>query len=882
MLEKNFEPQTFEKNFSFEREASLRNPEAEPFVVLLPPPNVTGSLHIGHALCYTLQDVLVRYKRMRGYDVLFQPGLDHAGIVTQLLVEKILYKRGVQKGSLTRETLLKEIWHWKEHSGGGILNQLKKLGVSCDFSRLRFTMDDESKKAVIKMFVRLYKDGLLYRGKRMVNWDPLICSAISDLEVQEKETDGHLWYIKYMIEGVDDFITIATTRPETIFGDVAIAVNPNDERYIRLVGKNAIVPLVDRPIPIIKDQYADPQKGSGAVKITPAHDFNDFEVGMRHKLPIIDIFNEKAELNSNAPSLFVQMGRFEAREAVVEILQQKELITQVEDIKQVLPYGDRSGVVLEPRVTNQWFIDVEQLARPAIEAVKNEKIRFFPKHWENLYFEWLNNIKPWCVSRQIWWGHRIPAWYGPDGQVFVEETEEEAYQDAVKYYGKNRVTLTQDTDVLDTWFSSGMWPFVTMGWPKDDPDLHRYYPATTIVTGFDIIFFWVSRMIMFGLYTMNDVPFKDVYIHGLVRDAQGKKMSKSKGNVVDPLILCEKYGADSVRYALASMASPGRDLKMTEKDIEVARNFLTKFWNTLRFSQMNGCIYNKEFRIADVKNPISKWIIYEVKKMVEFVQNDLDAYRFDDATKHIHHTLWNLFCDWYIELIKPLLQQTSIDEEDKNGYSLKYTIMKKDIRDTTAWAILQFIKVMYPVTPFISKKLAGELGVLDITWPDLREINADFSADVKKVELIKEIISSVRTMKQYLYIPPSRKLNVKIESQYNYVTELVSEFSIIIERLASVQIVQETSHNVIPVIIDGAIIHLELSDEIDLEKEKARLRADIHKLDKLRQEATNRLRSKSFLENASEDVVFEHNERVAMLSDKIKQIGYVINKLSVI
>lgn len=881
MLEKIFEPKTFEKNFSFDFEASLRNPDAEPFVVLLPPPNITGSLHIGHALCYTLQDVLVRYKRLKGNDVVFQPGLDHAGIVTQLIVEKILYSRGISKASLTRETLLKEIWHWKEHSGGGILEQMKSLGISCDLSRLRFTMDEESKKAVVKLFVKLYRDGLIYRGKRIVNWDPSICSAISDLEVKEKEVDGHLWHIKYMIEGSDDFIVVATSRPETIFGDVAIAVNPKDKRYSNLVGKNALVPLINRPIPIITDEYADPDKGSGVVKITPAHDFNDFEVGRRHKLPIIDIFNEKAELNDNVPELFRQMDRFEARKAVVEFLQQKEAIVQVDNIKQVLPFGDRSGVVLEPRITNQWFLDAEQLAGPAIEAVKSGKIKFIPKHWENLYFEWLNNIRPWCISRQIWWGHRIPAWYGPDKQVFVAETFEEAEEQAIKFYGKTRVTLTQDPDILDTWFSSGMWPFITMGWPKDNPDLKKYYPTTTIVTGFDIIFFWVSRMIMLGLYTMNEVPFRNVYIHSLVRDAKGQKMSKSKGNVVDPLTLCEKYGADAVRYTLTSMASPGRDMKITEKNFETGRNFLTKLWNAIRFSEMNGCTYNEEFKISDVKNPISKWMIYEVKKMIELVECDFENYRFDEAAKHISQTVWDSFCDWYIELIKPILQQTTIDETDKNGYNLKYTILKKDIRDTTAWIILQFIRVMYPITPFISKKLAGELGALDITWPDLHEINADFSSDVKKIELIKEIISSIRTMKQCLKISPSDKLNVRIESQ-KYVIDLITEFELIIEKMASVKIVTETSKNVVPIIVDGAIIHLELSGEIDSQKEQERLRAEIQKLEKIKRDAVKRLSNKDFLENASEEVILEHNERVAILSDKIKKIEYVIDSLSVL
>lgn len=882
MLEKNFEPETFEKNFSFGIEASVRNPTADPFVVLLPPPNITGSLHIGHSLCYTLQDILVRYKRLKGFDVLFQPGLDHAGIVTQLLVEKQLYEKGVPKGSLTREALLKEIWYWKENSGCEILEQMKALGISCDFSRLRFTLDEESKKAVAKLFVKLFNDGLIFRGERIVNWDPLICSAISDLEVQEKEVNGNLWHIKYMIEGTDDFIIIATSRPETIFGDVAIAVNPEDSRYKHLIGKKAFIPLIERAIPIIKDKYADPEKGSGAVKITPAHDFNDFEVGKRHKLPVIDIFNDKAELNDNVPDIFRCMDRFEARKTVVNLLEQKELIIKTEEIKQVLPFGDRSGVILEPRITNQWFVDVEKLSKLAIEVVKSGKIKFIPKHWENLYFEWLNNIKPWCISRQIWWGHRVPAWYGPDGQVFVAETHDDAMQQAIKFYGKNRIVLTQDPDVLDTWYSSAMWPFVTMGWPKNTDDLKKYYPNSVIVTGFDIIFFWVSRMIMFGIYTMNEIPFKDVYIHGLVRDEKGKKMSKSKGNVIDPLDLCKKYGSDAVRYTLASMSSPGRDLKMTTKNVEVGRNFLTKLWNTVRFSQMNGCTYNKDFKVNEVNNPISKWIICEIKELVELVENDIENYRFDDAAKHIYHTIWDSFCDWYVEFIKPLLQQTSLDEENKSGYDLNYTILKKDIRDTTSWAILQFVRILYPIAPFISKKLTGELGILDISWPKLGEINIDFTSAIQKVDLIKEIISSIRMTKQYINLPPSEKLKAKVESPHKHIHELISEYGIIMERMSGIVFVDEISRNAIPVVVDGAIITLELSSKFDAKKEESRLRSEIIKMEALKKEAIKRLSNSDFLEKASEGIILEHKERVTLISDKIQKMEYVIKSLATI
>jgi valyl-tRNA synthetase len=882
MLEKNFEPKSFEKNFSFEIEASVRKPEAESFMILLPPPNITGSLHIGHSLCYTLQDILARYKRLKGFDVLFQPGLDHAGIVTQLLVEKQLYESGAEKGSLTRETLLKEIWTWKENSGYKILEQMKILGISCDFSRLRFTMDEDAKKAVTKLFVALFEDGLLFKGERMVNWDPLICSAISDLEVTEKEVDGNLWHIKYMLENSYEFVAVATSRPETLFGDVAVAVNPSDNRYRHLIGKNVVIPLINKAIPIIEDNYADPQKGSGAVKITPAHDFNDFEVGKRHNLPIINILNESAELNDNVPDIFRRLDRFEARKMVVDMLQQRDLIVKVDQIKQMLPFGDRSGVILEPRITNQWFVNTEKLAEAAIKVVKEGKIKFIPKHWENLYFEWLNNIKPWCISRQIWWGHRIPAWYGVDGQIFVDESLEKAHAKAVKFYGKNGVELTQDNDVMDTWFSSGMWPFVTLGWPNDTEEIKRYYSNMIVVTGFDIIFFWVSRMIMFGLYTMKEVPFKDVYIHGLVRDEKGKKMSKSKGNVIDPLDLCNEYGADAVRYTLASMSSPGRDLKMTNKSVEIGRNFLTKLWNIVRFSQMNGCIYNKDFDIGNINNHVSKWIIFKIKKMVQDVESSIENYRFDEAVSHIYHCMWDSFCDWFIEFSKHILQHTTIVEESKTGYDLDYTLLKKDIRDTTSWAILQFVSVLYPITPFISKKLSGELGVLEINWPNVKDMDADFEQSVLRVESLKEIITSVRAMKQCLNIPLSEKMNAKLETLNEDVAGIIEEYSDIIEKMAGVKFTSNVSRNTVPVVITEAIIYLEFGEKIDVRNEENRIKNEIAKLEKAKQESLTRLSNSDFLSKASEEIVQEHKERVEKISEKIQRMEYVVKTLGTI
>lgn len=879
MLDKTFDPKTFEKSFSFDVEASLRKPNAEPFMILLPPPNVTGSLHIGHALCFTLQDIIARYKRMKGFDVLFQPGLDHAGIVTQLLVEKQLYANGVEKGSLTREGLLKEIWFWKENSGGRILNQMQTLGVSCDFSRLRFTMDDGSKQAVSKMFVKLYEDGYLYRGKKMVNWDPLIGTAISDLEVIEKEVDGSLWHIKYQIENSSDFIIVATTRPETLFGDTAVAVNPEDERYKHLIGKKVIVPLTNRAIPIIADNYADPTKGTGAVKITPAHDFNDFEVGQRHELPIIDIMNTKAELNENVPEIFQRLDRFEARHNVVDLLEKKGLLDKVESIRHKVPFGDRSGVALEPRLTYQWFVDAARLAAPAIEAVKEGKINFLPKHWENLYFEWLNNIRPWCVSRQIWWGHRIPAWYGPDGQVFVAETEGEAKKQAVSFYGKNCIELKQDDDVLDTWFSSGMWPFVTLGWPNQTDELKRFYSNMVVVTGFDIIFFWVSRMIMLGIYNMHEVPFSNVYIHALVRDEKGQKMSKSKGNVIDPLELCESYGADAVRYTLASLASPSRDIRMNNRLVEIGRNFLTKLWNIVRFAQLNGCTYNKNFNINSVSSPVAQWIITKVKAMVDDMDNALNNYRFDEAAKIIYQCVWGSFCDWYVEFIKPILQQIGSETDRSEGYDLHRTLLKKDIRDTTAWCILQFVRVLYPIAPFISKKLSGELGIVDMRWPEINEIPQKFTDSVNKVECLKDSISAIRSIRQFLHISFNLKLDVYVETQSSDMSTFMREHSDLLNRMAGVNLCESVSERNVSIVIKDATLKIAIPQSVDVENEKKRLIMECGKLKKQRDDSLMRLSNETFVSKAPAEVIDEHKQRVETLNEKIQRIDFIVNSL---
>ena len=624
--------------------------KAQPYCIVIPPPNVTGSLHMGHALNNTLQDILCRFERMRGRDVLWQPGTDHAGIATQAVVERQLMERQESSRAMGREAFIKRVWEWKAESGGTIISQLKRLGASCDWSRERFTMDEGLSRAVLKVFVQLYREGLIYKDKRLVNWDPKLKTAISDLEVQQVESKGQLWYIKYPIEGSDEFIIVATTRPETMLGDIAVAVHPENEKLKHLIGKTAVLPLVGRRIPIIGDDYADPEKGSGAVKITPAHDFNDFEVGKRHGLPLINVFDDEAHLALKGNDAFLKdaypeavlldtvdgKSREAARKLIVEQLEARGLFEKIEPTSHVVPHGDRSGAVLEPYLTDQWYVDAKTLAEPAIAAVRSGKTVFVPQQWDATFFNWMDNIQPWCISRQIWWGHQIPAWYGPDGKIFVAESEDDAVADAVAHYTESgeiseqqgrsiagdpaRRTrfaseyLKRDDDVLDTWFSSALWPFSTLGWPDQTPELKRFYPTTALVTGFDIIFFWVARMMMMGLHFMKEVPFHDVYIHALVRDATGAKMSKSKGNVIDPLELIDEYGADALRFTLAAMAAQGRDIKLSTQRVEGNRNFATKLWNAARFAEINGCARDPEFDPRRVKETLNRWIVHETAK----------------------------------------------------------------------------------------------------------------------------------------------------------------------------------------------------------------------------------------------------------------------------
>src|SRR4051795_8542920 len=790
MIEKTYQPTEIETRMSrvWEDAGAFKagRPErrgAKPFTIVIPPPNVTGSLHMGHALNNTLQDVLCRFERMRGRDVLWQPGTDHAGIATQMVVERQLMERQ-QPGrrEMGREKFLARVWQWEDESGGTIITQLKRLGASCDWGRERFTMDAGLSKAVVKVFVELHRAGLIYKDKRLVNWDPKLLTAISDLEVQQIEVKGSLWYLRYPLEGrIFDpadpatYIVVATTRPETMLGDTAVAVHPDDERYTHLIGKHVILPLVGRKIPIVADEYSDPEKGSGAVKVTPAHDFNDFEVGRRHNLPQISVLDQEGALALLGNEDFLRglpeesvhlaeelhgLDRFAARKQIVARLEDFGFVERIEPNTHVVPLGDRSGVIIEPFLTDQWYVDANTLAQPAIEAVRGGATNFVPKNWEKTYFEWMENIQPWCISRQLWWGHQIPAWYGPDGKVFVAETEEEAVGNALGYYVEQEVItpeqgremaldrnkregfIVRDEDVLDTWFSSGLWPFSTLGWPDDTSEVKRYYPTSTLVTGFDIIFFWVARMMMMGLHFMKEVPFSDVYIHALVRDEGGAKMSKSKGNVIDPLHLIDDYGADALRFTLAAMAAQGRDIKLSTQRVEGYRNFATKLWNAVRFGEMNGAALVAGFDARLATETLNKWIGHELAKASREITAAIEGYRFNEAAGTAYRFVWNIYCDWYLELAKPVLM-------GPDGAA------KTETRAMVAWVRDEALKLLHPFMPFITEELWGitaqRAKLLALTdWPAHEGLdNAEAEAEIG---WLVDLVSAIRSVRAEMNI----------------------------------------------------------------------------------------------------------------------------------
>jgi valyl-tRNA synthetase len=866
MLEKTFRPSEVEKKHyaQWERSGAFscgRRGNARPFTIVIPPPNVTGSLHMGHALNNTLQDILIRVARMRGLDALWQPGTDHAGIATQMVVERQLAADGKTRHDLGRDAFIARVWRWKAQSGGAITDQLRRLGASCDWSRERFTMDEGLSRAVVKVFVDLYKQGLIYRDKRLVNWDPKLHTAISDLEVEQREVKGKLWYFRYPIEGeTGRFITVATTRPETMLGDTGVAVHPDDARYQDLVGKHAILPIVGRRLRIVADDYADPTKGSGAVKITPGHDFNDFEVGRRHGLEAVNIFDRDARLNDAVPEAYRGLDRFVAREKIVAEMESLGLVEKVEENPMTVPYGDRSGVVVEPWLTDQWFVDARKLAGPAIQAVEEGRTRFVPKQWENTYFEWMRNIQPWCVSRQIWWGHQIPAWYGPDGRIFVEVTEEEARAAAMRHYGKD-VTLVRDPDVLDTWFSSALWPFSTLGWPEETPELKRYYPTDVLVTGFDIIFFWVARMMMMGLHFAGDVPFRTAYIHALVRDEKGQKMSKSKGNVIDPLALIDTYGADALRFTLTALAVQGRDVKLSESRVEGYRNFATKLWNAARFCEMNDCRPVPGFDPRAVKETVNRWIVGKVAEATAQVDAALDGFRFNDAAGVIYHFTWGTYCDWYLEFIKPALQDPDAPEAARS-----------EARATAAWVLDQILLLLHPVMPFITEELWQKMAdrrsmpLIEAPWPALdKAALTDKTAEAEMDWLVK-VISDVRAVRAEMNVPPGAKIPLLHKGAGAATVARLQRHRDVIERLARIAEIAaaaEVPKGGVQLVVDEATYVLPLAGVIDVAAEKTRLEKEIAKLDTEIGKFDKKLANESFVAKAPPEVVETERERRA-------------------
>ncbi len=922
-------------------------PGEDTFTIVIPPPNVTGSLHMGHALNNTLQDIMVRFERMRGKDVLWQPGMDHAGIATQMVVERKLAENGqnLSRRDMGREAFIDKVWEWKEESGGLIFNQLKRLGASCDWSRERFTMDEGLSKAVLEVFVTLYKEGLIYRGKRLVNWDPKFETAISDLEVENKEVEGHMWHFKYPLAGGEtytyvekdedgnvtfqeerNYISIATTRPETMLGDGAVAVHPSDERYAPIVGKLCEIPVGPkehrRLIPIITDEYPDPKFGSGAVKITGAHDFNDYQVARRNKIPLYRLMDTQAKMRDDGedyavyaaraleiaktghlpneaevddinlvPDEYRGLDRYEARKRIIDAINAEGLAVTVKDAegndvpfvenkKIMQPFGDRSGVVIEPMLTDQWFADAKTLAEPAIASVREGRTNFVPKNWEKTYFEWMENIEPWCISRQLWWGHQIPAWYGPDGQVFVEKTEEEALDAAVQHYLAHEgpwkawvqeklenfapgEILTRDEDVLDTWFSSALWPFSTLGWPDNTPELAKYYQTDVLVTGFDIIFFWVARMMMMGLHFMKDEdgnpvePFHTVYVHALVRDKNGQKMSKSKGNVIDPLELIDEYGADALRFTLAIMAAQGRDVKLDPARIAGYRNFGTKLWNATRFAEMNGVKADPAFLPETTSLAINRWILTELARTEAEVTEAIEGYRFNDAAGSLYRFVWNQFCDWYLELLKPVFMG-----EDEAA--------KKEAQACAAYVLEQIYKLLHPFMPFMTEELwahtAGEGASRDTLlchadWPAPEFSDENSAADIN---WLIDLVTGIRSARSEMNVPPGATAPLVVVGANGVTQERLIRHDAAIKRLARVEAISVADvapKGAAQIVVGEATACLPLGALIDLSAEKARIEKAIAKVDQEMARIAGKLNNEKFVANANPEVVAAERER---------------------
>jgi valyl-tRNA synthetase len=922
MLEKTYQPADIEARVHAAWEAAdafkAGRPEradAPPYCIVIPPPNVTGSLHMGHALNNTLQDVLCRFERMRGKDVLWQPGTDHAGIATQLVVTRQLAERQIDYKQLGREGFLEKVWEWKAQSGGTIVNQLKRLGASCDWSRERFTMDEGLSKAVIEVFVALHKAGLIYRDKRLVNWDPEFQSAVSDLEVEPREhtgsfkwsrgqvdkdgnlvefnaaalnkvldrdPSGHMYTIRYPLAGVtynpDDpatYLMVGTTRPETMLGDTGVAIHPENPRLKHLIGKSCHLPLTDRIIPIVGDEYADPEKGTGAVKITPAHDFNDWEVGKRAKLDVINILDATGKLNANVPEVYRGMDRFEARKRIVADLHDEGLLERIEVTTHAVPHAQRGDAIVEPWLTDQWYVDAATLAKPAIEAVRKGETRFVPEKYANDYFRWLENIQPWCISRQLWWGHQIPAWYGPDGHIFVAVDEAGAKAEARARYGKDE-RLVRDPDVLDTWFSSALWPFSTLGWPEQTKELARYYPTSCLVTGFDIIFFWVARMMMDGMHFMKQVPFRDVYIHGLVLDEKGQKMSKTRGNVMDPLELIDVLGADALRFTLAAMTAQGRNVRLSKQRVEGYRNFATKLWNATRFAEMNECRRVEGFDPSTAKETVNRWIAGETERAARAVTAAIEAYKFNEAAGAIYEFIWGTVCDWYVELTKPILTGT-----DENA--------KAETRAMTAWVLDQALALLHPFMPFITEELwakTGENGPARASllalapWPGPKGL-ADADADAEIGWLIG-LVSEVRSVRSEMNVPAAAKVPLVLiepSAEARARAERHGETIVRLARLAAISFASVAPKSAAQVVVGDTTAALALSGIIDMNAEKARIAKEVAKVGVEIKKVTDRLSNPQFMARAPEEVVEELRERQTDWEAKGRRLEAALGRL---
>jgi len=842
------------------------------FSIVIPPPNVTGSLHMGHALNNSIQDLLVRFHRMNNFETLWQPGTDHAGIATQALVEKKLKDNGINKNDIGREKFIEKVWEWKKQYGDIIINQLKKLGCSCDWSRNAFTMDENLSKSVIKVFVDLYKKGLIYKSKKLVNWDTVLKTAISDLEVDQREVSSKLYYINYPIEDSKKFITIATTRPETMLGDTAIAVNPNDQRYQSLIGKKVIIPLVGRKIKIINDEYANPEQGSGAVKITPAHDFNDYDVGQRNNLEIINVLTSDGKINENAPKEYIGLDRFEARKLIVKNLIKKKLLFKEENIINKVPYGDRSNSIIEPFLTEQWFADAKKLSIKAKEIVNNKKTKFFPENWSKTYFQWMDNIEPWCISRQLWWGHQIPAWYGPDKKIFVEINEEEAIKKAEKHYNK-KVVLIRDEDVLDTWFSSALWPFATLGWPNKNDYLKNFYPTSVLVTGFDIIFFWVARMMMFGMEFINKEPFKNIYVHALVRDEKGQKMSKSKGNVIDPLDLIEKYSADALRFTLLSMASPGRDVKLSEDRVKGYRNFLNKIWNANNFLLKNDCNFSNLIKPSKLKVNINKWIYSEFTSVRSSIEKNINDYRFDEASKNVYQFVWHSYCDWYLELSKTILFSNLKEEIN-------------EVKNVSSYIFKEILIILHPFIPFVTEEI-WQNNKLDnnnkdyLMYANWSKDNQHKDKSYEDVNKLIDIVTSIRSFKNELNVAAGSFIDISIKNCNKEIITFFKDNSDVIKKIGRIKkiLIEDKKKPSATLVIKGEVYKLYFEEDVDLNKIKKNLLNRQSKIEVEMNKINTRLSNKNFTDKAPKNIVEHEKTNFANLEKDVKKIQLTLKSL---